>query len=882
MDSLLAKITCSLCHLPLANSPKVLPGCLHVFCVSCLNKLPIAFLTNPSSSNNTSCRETTYKRPQLPLGTEEEERRGFSCAEVDGWLAVYDNHTKSCSADDAAQSEAKDALLASLSLSGKSYESPNRRPRTVSHGTSDGTASMTSSDNFAGSIETKQASECGSLPSAMSTVILTVTCPKCRRPSLIPPEGFDHLRTSYVTANMAAAYKAVSELRSKVSGKTTCEQCMEETQATSYCVTCRQLICEDHTQWHRKWKELSSHKILPLDSLSVSDTGLVKLLSPSLNLGDFTCERHPAKGDGQCKFFCSTCEDLACSYCTISTHRDGTEHHSCISITPEVISEARSKVVGSAESLSTLMDDLDSFAGDIQTQCETISKKAHNAKDRIDAIFTEIIDTLQSRKLSLFDEVDALVSDPLKKLKVFEKKVDALKDHILDSKNFIQENLDHEGSLSLLSVAGVLSSHSSTVRREYNQLQARLNVEHPTIDFSDERDKLYDCIASFGNVRDCQSTPTGSSTSQNMNIMSPTMFSMCRNQTLTSTAKVSLYEHIQKLKTLTVTSGNPVAPILPPFESSTVDVFNPNLTDSLTGTYVYQPPLLPSPSDANPSPKMEDLPKFTGMYVRSLEGLFSPSGIRVDSEFRLVVCEFGTDQVTTFDQTGEEVSRVGQTGDDNGQFRFPQNVDFDREGKMIVVDSVYRVQMFDRNGRFLRSVGSKGKGRLQFMDPVSAAISPDKQVFVCERENHRIQVLNSDLSFKCFIGKPGRTECQFYLPGDIAISSDGYLYVADTGNHRIQVLTLDGTFVSSFGKKGSGQGELNQPSHLCVDEQAVYITEEKNNRVSVFTRSGHFVRTIGGKGEEPGKFRRPLGVAIDRNRTLYVCDSKNNRIQIFK
>ena len=125
-------------------------------------------------------------------------------------------------------------------------------------------------------------------------------------------------------------------------------------------------------------------------------------------------------------------------------------------------------------------------------------------------------------------------------------------------------------------------------------------------------------------------------------------------------------------------------------------------------------------------------------------------------------------------------------------------------------------------------------------------------------------------------------ECQFYLPGDIAIDDDNHLYVADTCNHRIQVLTLDGKFVCSFGKKGSGDGELNQPSHLCVDAEAVYVTEEKNHRVSIFTHSGHFVTTIGGKGSEAGQFSRPLGVAVDRNRTLYVCDSKNNRIQIFK
>ena len=35
------------------------------------------------------------------------------------------------------------------------------------------------------------------------------------------------------------------------------------------------------------------------------------------------------------------------------------------------------------------------------------------------------------------------------------------------------------------------------------------------------------------------------------------------------------------------------------------------------------------------------------------------------------------------------------------------------------------------------------------------------------------------------------------------------------------------------------------------------------------------------EGNGPVQFNSPYGIGLDKNRTVYVCDTDNNRIQIF-
>lgn len=95
------------------------------------------------------------------------------------------------------------------------------------------------------------------------------------------------------------------------------------------------------------------------------------------------------------------------------------------------------------------------------------------------------------------------------------------------------------------------------------------------------------------------------------------------------------------------------------------------------------------------------------------------------------------------------------------------------------------------------------------------------------------------------------------------------------------MFTVDGKYLRGFGKKGNGAGELDQPISIAVAHDCVYVGEYWNSRISIFSTDGQFIKSFGSGGSAPGQFNSPYGITLDKNGTVYVSDTANNRIQIF-
>jgi DNA-binding beta-propeller fold protein YncE len=52
--------------------------------------------------------------------------------------------------------------------------------------------------------------------------------------------------------------------------------------------------------------------------------------------------------------------------------------------------------------------------------------------------------------------------------------------------------------------------------------------------------------------------------------------------------------------------------------------------------------------------------------------------------------------------------------------------------------------------------------------------------------------------------------------------------------------------------------------------------------VQVFDREGRLLYYFGKRGTEAGDFQLPAGLFIDSNDRIYVVDSYNHRIQVFR
>lgn len=154
------------------------------------------------------------------------------------------------------------------------------------------------------------------------------------------------------------------------------------------------------------------------------------------------------------------------------------------------------------------------------------------------------------------------------------------------------------------------------------------------------------------------------------------------------------------------------------------------------------------------------------------------------------------------------------------------------------------------------------------------------QLYVAETHAHRLQVYDGDGKHLKTIGERGDGPAQFNFPTHLAVGEDA-VYVNDTMNFRVQLLTLEGSFITMFGSHGDARGYFAQPKGVAVDSQGhVYVAESLAGRLQLFDRDGQFLMEFGEQGGGPGGFELPAGLAMHEDR-LYVCDSHNGRIQVF-
>jgi len=124
-------------------------------------------------------------------------------------------------------------------------------------------------------------------------------------------------------------------------------------------------------------------------------------------------------------------------------------------------------------------------------------------------------------------------------------------------------------------------------------------------------------------------------------------------------------------------------------------------------------------------------------------------------------------------------------------------------------------------------------------------------------------------------------ENKFSSPSGIALDSN-HLYICDYGNHRVQVLNkMTGEFLYSIGSRGKTLGLFSYPIDILVANECLFISDCYS--VQIFTIEGDIILRLGNKhrSREITEFNGTMGLLLV-NEILYVCDSYNRRIQLFR
>ena len=263
--------------------------------------------------------------------------------------------------------------------------------------------------------------------------------------------------------------------------------------------------------------------------------------------------------------------------------------------------------------------------------------------------------------------------------------------------------------------------------------------------------------------------------------------------------------------------------------------------------------------------------------MRTVTGLGGPYDIAFNSDQEMIVSACFGHRLSIFDIRGQKFRTFGSCGDSPDQMIRPAGIATD-DTDNIYVSSEHKLQKFTSSGELIKCIGREGSKEGEFNDPRGVTLY-DNQVYVCDRNNHRIQVFDLDLNFVRSIGSHGKGIGEFGAPHDVQFDTAGNMYVAELGNKRVQVMDTSGQFIQSFGQEG--EGKLRGPSGLHIDDKNVYVSDFSGGCIVVYETSGQFVTSFGRPGCNEGEFRRPFCITSCADGFIHVCDSGNNRIQIF-
>ena len=242
-----------------------------------------------------------------------------------------------------------------------------------------------------------------------------------------------------------------------------------------------------------------------------------------------------------------------------------------------------------------------------------------------------------------------------------------------------------------------------------------------------------------------------------------------------------------------------------------------------------------------------------GTFVREIGrgsyGFAMAHAVRVDSQDNVWTVDEGTNTIVKWNPEGRVEMVLGRRHESveglipNAtpippaqpySFNRPTDIAWDAAGNIFISDGYNnsRAVKYDKNGRYIASVGIRGAEPSQMNTPHSIQVDARGNVYVADRGNRRIQVFGNDLTLRAIYDNVGAPWAVCITPGP-----HQYLYSSnsnpDNNNADIGAVTgeiykmeLDGTIIGKFGKAGKQLGEFGTVHAIdCKNENELIVAE---------------------------------------------------------
>lgn len=240
---------------------------------------------------------------------------------------------------------------------------------------------------------------------------------------------------------------------------------------------------------------------------------------------------------------------------------------------------------------------------------------------------------------------------------------------------------------------------------------------------------------------------------------------------------------------------------------------------------------------------------------------------------QMLVVDAGARAVYRYNLTSKEIRNLAQAG---GQFAGdPAGIAVEQDLSFYVADPVGKqVLYFDANGNLIRRFADAAN----LARPIDIAVDETRGLlYVADGSYSHIIIFSKTGQAMSAIGSRGQGPGKFRAITAIAKGKDS-LFVADRLELPLQEIDINtGAFRFSIAR-----GQIIWPTAIVLDKRnRIFVSDRFDNTIKVFDDI-RLIATIGGNGYAPGRFRQVTGMWLSEQNVLYVADSLNHRIQVFR
>ena len=217
-----------------------------------------------------------------------------------------------------------------------------------------------------------------------------------------------------------------------------------------------------------------------------------------------------------------------------------------------------------------------------------------------------------------------------------------------------------------------------------------------------------------------------------------------------------------------------------------------------------------------------------------------------------------------------------------GTFYNPSGLAVDKIGSFLyVADQNNLIQRFKmkENGtcQFISQFGGKGTGKGQFNCPQGLLFTQSEQLFACDYQNHRVQVFNKEGKFLHAFGRHGIKPGEFSEPHSITINhSQDKIFITDHSNNRIQIFSPHGKFISVISNGPSLMQRLQYPRGIFYTHDGhLLVSCTYTHCILELKENGSYTSTI----EE---IIQPCGVVLRYNGDIVVTSNVNQSLVVVR